>query len=203
MSLGEPLYSGFDMIVDSCTAGDTKGHFETLIGNSEVFDGLDGIVRISQELVPRVNEANANFAFDFSGFTRKGSNECKSLQPSAINSLLTSVQIACTVTIVPIDTTPSNPIEVTNPPEEPEEPEDPESVPEYQFVFAYLDTDANDYLSVEEFFTGVNAFNPEFTMANATMAVQYSDTDGDEKLSIDEFETLYEKEDEEEEEENQ
>merc|ERR1712106_203745 len=158
VSLGEPLYSGFDMVVDSCSAGDNKDT-EVIIDNNEVVESLDGIARISSELTGGADEANKNFAFDFTGFTRKGSHQ---------------MRIACQVTIVPVrsnkdDNQDAIPTESSN-----------KIASE---MFARFDSDTSDSISIKELWF----YHDNMTKEQATNTIMSVDTDFDYELNFDEF----------------
>ena len=75
VSLGDYLYDGFEMSVDSCVFVDQKGRTQPIIKDNQIADGLEGHVALPEELV--MPESAELMAFDFYGFGRPGTETCK------------------------------------------------------------------------------------------------------------------------------
>ena len=75
VSLGDYLYDGFEMNVDSCVVVDQKGRKQEIITDNRIADGLEGHIALREELV--IPEPAELMAFDFYGFGRPGTETCK------------------------------------------------------------------------------------------------------------------------------
>ena len=71
ITLGDTLYEEYEMNVDICQIGDDLAHVTTVIENNKVSPEVADIVSINEPL------SNSEFAFDFKGFTLKGSKKSK------------------------------------------------------------------------------------------------------------------------------
>ena len=71
ITLGDTLYEEYEMIVDMCQVGDEFAHVTTVIENNEISPEVADIVSNVQ------SPSSADFAFNFKGFTLKGSKKSK------------------------------------------------------------------------------------------------------------------------------
>ena len=79
VSLGDSLYDGFEMSVDSCVVVDQKGRKQEVLKNNQIADGLEGHIAPIDQLVifPEFDYTFAMIGFDFYGFGRPGAETCK------------------------------------------------------------------------------------------------------------------------------
>ena len=71
ITLGDTLYEEYEMNVDICQIGDEFAHVTTIIENNEISPEVEDIVTNVEF------PSSSDIAFDFKGFTLKGSKKSK------------------------------------------------------------------------------------------------------------------------------